>query len=266
MYVAQLGTGEPEIAVVGGIHGDEPAGERAVRTLLDERPAVERPVRFVVANEEALAAGRRYVDVDLNRSFPGDPDSPRHEERLAAALAEEIRGCSTLALHSTQSYEGTFALVEEVGALARAVCPRLSIDAVVETGPASEGRIFSVAPDTIEVECGYQGSESAAENAVELTREFLEATGALATDGGVRQRDLPVYRLRGPIPKRAADSYDVYVSNFEEVAAGEVFAAVDGEGVVADEPFHPVLLSPRGYEDVFGYRAEQVGRLSAAEE
>lgn len=31
-----LGDGEPEIAVVGGIHGDEPCGVNAVETLLDE--------------------------------------------------------------------------------------------------------------------------------------------------------------------------------------------------------------------------------------
>ncbi len=265
VYVEQLGSGDPEIAVVGAIHGDEPCGEHAVRTLLDERPAVQRPVKLILANEEALAREQRYVDTDLNRSFPGDPDATSHEMRLAATLAEEIRGCHVLGLHSTQSYERMFALVDEVGPVARRVCPRLSIDAVVETTGANEGRLFSVAPEAIEVECGYQGTAQAAENAVRVTREFLTAVGALPPDGEPRQTDLPVFRLRGPIPKRTADTYDVYVSNFEEVTAGEVFAAVGGENVVAEEPFHPVLLSSHGYEDVFGYRAERVGTLSADE-
>lgn len=266
MYVEQLGSGEPEIAVVGGIHGDEPCGARAVRAFLAERPDVERPVRFIVANEEALARGRRYVDVDLNRVFPGDPDADTHEGRLAAALTAEIRGCATLALHSTQSYEGLFALVDEVGPFARAVCPKLSIDAVVETGPDEDGRIFAAAADAVEVECGRQGTERAAENAVAVTREFLAATGALAGDCAERNADVPVFRLRGPIPKESADTYDVFVPNFEEVAAGEVFASMGGEDVVAEEAFHPVLLSPRGYEDVFGYRAERVGTLLAESE
>lgn len=265
MYVEQLGTGDPELAVVGGIHGDEPCGEYAVRTLLEERPHVQRPVKFVVANEEARDRNQRYVDTDLNRAFPGDPDAATHEERLAAAIAAEIRGCTVLGLHSTQSYDGIFALVDEIGPMARSICPRLSIDAVVETESADEGRIFAVAPDTIEIECGHQGTAQAAENAVQVTREFLAATGALPDGGEIRREDVPVFRLRGPIPKRAADTYDVYVSNFEEVTAGEVFAAVDDENVVAEEPFHPVLLSSHGYEDVFGYRAERVGTLSADE-
>lgn len=263
MYVEQLGTGEPEIAVVGGIHGDEPCGEHAVRTLLDERPSVQRPVKFVVANEEALASGQRYLDTDLNRSFPGDPTAESHESRLAAALGEELRGCTVLALHSTQSYDGIFALVNGIDAMAHRICPRLSLDAVVETEGANEGRIFTVARDAIEIECGHQGSVEASENAVQVTREFLAATDVLPRDGGPRKTDLPVFQLRGPIPKRTADSYDVFVSNFEEVMAGEVFAAIDGQHVVAEEPFHPVLLSSHGYEEVFGYRAERIGTLSA---
>lgn len=39
MRVAQLGEGDPEIAVVGGIHGDEPCGVHAVERLIEERPA-----------------------------------------------------------------------------------------------------------------------------------------------------------------------------------------------------------------------------------
>jgi len=33
MDVHDLGEGEPEVAVVGAIHGDEPCGARAVRRL-----------------------------------------------------------------------------------------------------------------------------------------------------------------------------------------------------------------------------------------
>ncbi|WP_135365706.1 M14 family metallopeptidase [Halosimplex halophilum] len=261
MRVETLGDGRPEIAVVGGIHGDEPAGVRAVERLMADRPEVARPVKLVVANEEAIERGERYVEADLNRSFPGRADGRSHEIRLAHELGEELRDCVTLALHTTQSYGGMFALVDEVRELAREVCPRLSIDAVVETGHA-EGRIFEVAPDTIEVECGYQGSDRATENAHRVVREFLAATGALPDEETPHQTDLPVFRLGDPVPKTAAEEYEVFVENFEEVVAGERIAAADGEAVVAEENFHPVLLSAYGYEDVFGYTAERVGTLS----
>ncbi|WP_123537555.1 M14 family metallopeptidase [Halosimplex salinum] len=261
MRVETLGDGEPEIAVVGGIHGDEPAGVRAVEGLMEERPAVAEPVKLVIANEEAIERGERYVEADLNRSFPGRADGQSHEVRLAHALGREVSGCLTLALHTTQSYGGMFALVDEVRDLARRICPRLSVDAVVETGHA-EGRIFEVAPDTVEVECGYQKSEQAARNAGQVAREFLAAAGALPDEETPHQTELPVFRLGDPVPKTAAQEYEVFVDNFEEVLAGERVAAADGEVVFADEDFHPVLLSAYGYEDVFGYMAQQVGTLS----
>lgn len=261
MRVEQLGEGEPSIAVVGGIHGDEPCGRDGIEAVLADPPAVNQPVKFIVVNERALAAGDRYTELDLNRVFPGDPDSEVYEMRLAAQLSEELRGCTVLSLHSTQSYDGMFALVDEVTDLAEEVCPRLSVDAVVRTKGNNEGRLFSVAPSAIEVECGYQGSPEAAANAEQVIREFLAALDVTDEPAPVRSESLPVFQLGGPIPKDAAEEYKVFVSNFEPLEPGDPIAAADGETVYADEPFHPVLLSAEGYEDVFGYRGTAVGRL-----
>jgi len=262
MRIQTLGEGDPEVAIVGGIHGDEPCGVRAVERLIEDPPNVERPVALIIANERAIEQGRRYAEGDLNRSFPGGVDGPTHEGRLAAKLADAIGDCLTLALHSTQSYDGIFALVDEIDGDARRICPRLPIDAVVETG-ATEGRIFDAIPRTIEVECGYQGSEQATENAVAVTDAFLQATGAVSDDSPTPTREVPLFRLGDPVPKAVADDYEVFAENFTEVAAGEAFAAADGERLVATESFHPVLMSPYGYEDVFGYTAERAGTLSS---
>ncbi|GGN89946.1 succinylglutamate desuccinylase/aspartoacylase domain-containing protein [Haloarcula pellucida] len=261
MRVEQLGEGEPDVAVVGSIHGDEPCGRDGIEAVLTDPPTVSRPVKFVVGNEAALAAGERYLDTDLNRAFPGDPESEAREDRLAAELAAELRGCTVLSLHSTQSYDGMFALVDDVTTLVRDICPKLSVDAVVKTKGVNEGRLFSVVPAAIEVECGYQGSPEAAANAEQVIREFLAATGVTDDPAPTRTESLPVFQLGDPIPKAAAEEYEVYARNFEELAAGEPIAAADGDQVLADEPFHPILLSAEGYEDVFGYTADHVGVL-----
>jgi predicted deacylase len=267
MRVETVGDGPAQIAVIGGIHGDEPCGVHAVETLLDEDPEFQRAVKFVIANERAIEADTRYVDEDLNRAFPGDPDGDTHESRLAHRLGREVADCQILALHSTQSYGGKFALVDRVREFERRVCPHLSVDAVVETCDFTEGRLFEVSRRLVEVECGYQRSETAAENAVDITREFLAATGALpervsATADG-REEERPIYRLTEPMPKVAADAYEVFATNFSRVAAGQTYAAADEQEYVAEEPFYPVLLSAYGYEDVFGYSADRVGTLDA---
>ncbi|MFB6143204.1 MAG: succinylglutamate desuccinylase/aspartoacylase family protein [Halorientalis sp.] len=267
MRVETVGDGPAEVAVVGGIHGDEPCGVHAVEQLLADPPAVERAVKFVVANEGAIERGVRYVDEDLNRAFPGDPEGGTHEQKLAAAVADELAGCEVLSLHSTQSYGGLFALVDRLGEFERGVCPHLPVDAVVETGQFSEGRLFEATDRVVEVECGYQGSDAAADNAVAVTEAFLRAAGVLSGEHLTRDRadgtaELPVYRLTKPVPKAAAQAYEVFASNFRRVGAGEAFAAADEEEYVADEPFYPVLMSPYGYEDVFGYAADRIDTLS----
>ncbi|PSQ54675.1 succinylglutamate desuccinylase [Halobacteriales archaeon SW_8_68_21] len=241
MEVHDLGDGEPEVAVVGAIHGDEPCGARAVERLLDADLDPERPVRLIVANEAALSAGERYLDADLNRAFPGNSDAAAHEAE-------------------------PFAVVDSMDEVTRAVAPHLPVDAVIQTDAFTEGRLIEH-PHTLEVEAGLQGSESAADNAYWLARAFLAATGTISPPGadGVLdaggRRDVSVFRLRDRIPKPAADSYEVFAHNFERVAAGERFAAADGEPLLADEPFYPVLLSPNGYRDQFGYVADRVGTL-----
>ena len=53
-----------KIAVVCCLHGTEPYGLEVVKRL----PA---SLSFFIGNEKALKENRRFIDSDLNRSFPG---------------------------------------------------------------------------------------------------------------------------------------------------------------------------------------------------
>lgn len=260
MRVEQLGDGEPNFAVVGSIHGDEPCGAHAIETLLDAKPAVDRPVKLIIANERALDRTVRYTESDLNRVFPGDPDADAYETRLAHELLTEIRGCTTLSMHSTQSYSRPFAIVDEAGPLAETICPHLSIDVLVETGGFVKNTLVGYV-DVIEVECGMQGSQQAAENAVELVYEFLAAAGVLSGPVESDTMSVPVFQLQRQIPKDPESSYAVHVDNFERVDAGAPYATHDETEMCAEEPFYPVLMSSHGYERQLGYAAERSGML-----
>lgn len=260
MRVEQFGDGEPELAILGGVHGDEPCGEHAIEALLDADPPVNKPVKCIIANERALERNVRYTETDLNRGFPGNPDTEAYEPRLAHELLEELEGCITLSLHSTQSYDRPFALVEEADPFAEMICPYLSIDAIVEVGKDGvPGGLVSYV-DVVEVECGTQGSTQAAENAVEIVDEFLAATGAI--DNPIEPTGaLPVYELGEPIPKAGGETYAVHVENFDRVEPGEIVATVDDREIVAEESFFPVLLSADGYNEQFGFAAERSNLL-----
>lgn len=256
MRVAQLGEDRPEVAIVGSIHGDEPCGARAIERLLIEKPTVEKPVKLVVANEEALDRGVRYVDADLNRAFENGGDPRDHEYGLARRLAEELAGCTVLSIHSTQSHPRPFGIVNAEETDASEIVRHLPIEALVEVAE-HEGRPFAIeAADLMEIEAGYQQSPKASANAYRAARAFLETTGVLP--GQREPDDVPTFSLGDPIEKPAATRYEVFAENFARVETGEVFATADDRKLRAEDPFYPVLFSAHGYRDIFGYTGQRI--------
>ena len=264
MQTYTLGEGPPEVAVVGGIHGDEPCGEAAISRLVAADPSVERGVKLIIANEMARDRGVRYVDADLNRTFDGG-EGDGHEHGLARTLAAEVRGLTTLSIHSTRSYAHPFAIVNGVEGAAGEVVTRLPVDAVVDVANDLGGRLFELeATPLVEVECGLQGSEAAVDSAERVTRAFLAATGALVP--APEAHTVPIYQMGPPVSKPPAESYRVPVENFRRVERGETFAHADDRRFVADDPFYPVLFSADGYADIFGYVGERAGSLRPGED
>jgi succinylglutamate desuccinylase len=78
------------VVVVGGAHGNEPAGVRAMvafhRLLKDgEIKLHSGKVSLLLGNPQAYRKDQRYLDRDLNRSF-GDPDDATLEGRRAGQI------------------------------------------------------------------------------------------------------------------------------------------------------------------------------------
>ncbi|WP_435177345.1 succinylglutamate desuccinylase [Halorussus sp. AFM4] len=262
MRVETLGDGTPEVAVAGAIHGDEPCGVRAIERFLesDLADAVERPVKLIVANERALAAGERYVEADLNRVFPGDPDSEVHEERLAHDLLAEIDGCTTLGFHSTVSTDEAFGTLADLTPRKAEIMRAMPVAHAADFTGVVEGRSVNL-PDFVNVEAGYQGSAQAAENAYDCLVAYLRLLDVLP--GAPDPTPTDCYRVREVVRKDPGADYEVYAENFERVAPGEVYAATtDGDReLAADREFWPVLLSATGHSTLLGYEADYVGEI-----
>jgi predicted deacylase len=260
MQVHTVGDGPAQVAVVGGVHGDEPCGVRAIERFLAADHDVDRAAKLIVANEPALKRGVRYVETDLNRALPGDPESDLYEERLAADLMDEVRDCVALGIHSTISYERAFANVAYLNERKREVAAHLPVDEVVDFTVVADGRSVEL-PGFVDIEAGRQGSEAAVDNAYDCLVAFLRTTGVLP--GEPPTPDPGYYEVTGAIYKEPGRTYRFRGENFERVAPGETFATVDGESLVADEEFWPVLTSDDGHDTLFGYRATYRGPLSS---
>lgn len=72
---------KPKILLIVCTHGNERIGLETVRRLLAKD--LGRYFDVLVANPLALSQNKRFVDKDLNRSYPGNKQSPIYEERRA---------------------------------------------------------------------------------------------------------------------------------------------------------------------------------------
>ena len=251
MHVEFLGSGTPEYAIVAGVHGDETCGWHAYNQLKSSDLSLRQPLKFVLANERAFHQGVRYCEADLNRVMPGDPTSDVYEERLAAALYEELEGMKVLDFHDTESRSCPFAIITGNSATSLALARSTGLDQVVDMSYMEGGVTQSV--EGVVVECGYHDDVEAATLAYDILRNFLAAEGLIEAD--FTRSDPSVFRVVGEEPGRG---FQFTAENFRRVEPGEVFARKEDAQRRAEEPFYPVLMSTNGYESRIGFKAQRV--------
>jgi len=97
-YVSDSGIDGPTLLVVGGIHGNEPAGSRAAEQIRHWPVVKGRLVVVPKANVPGLAANTRHLPGepenrrDLNRNFPGDRLEDGARSEIGRALWQFVEG------------------------------------------------------------------------------------------------------------------------------------------------------------------------------
>ena len=267
--------GSARVAIVGGIHGDEPAGVRIVERLADELDPLDPSgggggdgdageaglVRLILANEPAIEAETRYTDTDLNRAFPGDADSDEYERGLASRLTAELEGMdAVLALHTSHSAPPPFAIFSDLTESVRRTVTGLPVAHVVDASGLRSTTLDSTVQHTVSIEVGRQGSEEAVEFGHEACLAFLRVHGAVA-DKPPTFSETTVVEGREEVPKGGGVPH-VHFANFEAIPEGAVFAEDDVYTHRVEEPgLVPILASEDGYDDIFGMYGRVTGVL-----
>ena len=255
MEVQEAGEGEPEVAVIYCTHGDETAGKKAVERLFEEDPDFREGVRFVFANEEAWKEGKRYVDTDLNRCFPGDLKSENYEERLAAEMMQELQNVKVLDIHETSTSPVPFSLFTWSDDKTIETLRSTGVDRAVEISYTPGCGINHYGG--VEVEVGPKGTEEAVNEAYRILKTFLVNNGVL--EGQRKLSDPEIYRVYGTKSSPEGDWSSV-CSNFDPVEKGETVASGSTGEVIAAEDFVPVLFSET-YEDILGFKAVRLEKV-----
>lgn len=272
----------PTLIVIGAVHGNEPAGYEAMRKLFPlleaEASSLRGSVVGLVGNRQALAAGVRFLEQDLNRIWVPEVVSRFERERdsesdSSAELAEarelyrEFEDILTTAqgpvfaldIHSTSGLGPAFVVFDDTLSN-RQYAQELEVPIVLGIEEELEGTLLDYlsarGARTAAFEAGQHadpGSVDRAGSAIwvamrasgVLGRNFTvavdQASGALAAAArGLDQ--LFEVRYRHAIPPSAAFKMLPGRRGFQAITKGEVVAEESGEPVRS--PLSGLLLMP----------------------
>jgi aspartoacylase len=279
--MADDGPGRGKVLVVGGTHGNEVNAPWLLETGLREASG-GLELALVIGNPEARAAGRRYLDRDLNRCFDperlADPGA-REWEVLRARQLLELHGPEArdpalvvLDLHSTTAAMGNSLVVYGRRpadlALAAALQQRLGLPIYLHEGdPRQSGYLVERWPCGLVIEVGPVPQGVLNATIVNQTRLVLEvALEVLATARQVDPslpRTLVVHRHLGSLdlPRQADGAAAAMLHprrlgrDWQPMQPGDpLFLAPDGETIgyappsaLAQQTVWPVFINEAAY-------------------
>jgi succinylglutamate desuccinylase len=242
------------------LHGNEPAGVLALRRVLDTLRSLQLPFRgqivAIAGNIQALKAGRRFVERDLNRGWSprgiekaetwlGAPAEDGEQAELIVVLRKELQGdrsdTRVIDLHTT-SAEGPPFLTLADTLRNRAFARRIGLPLVLGIEEQIDGALLEVltagGPVTLGVEAGQHEDPASVDHHERVVWMALIAGGHVreADVPGAREmrealrsarQDLPmIFEVRYRRPVGGGDRFSMRPGyrNFQRISAGDVVA------------------------------------------
>ena len=247
--------------IVGCVHGDELIGEKVIREL--RRLIISRGTLItVLANTRAMKERKRFIDQDLNRSFPGNPQG-NHEERLAYSLTPLLKEVDiVLDIHSTTTDTTSAIILTKVN---KAIRQLLSIfnpkRVVVMKKKVGKTALTGYCKTGISFEYGKDKSEKAYRETLSDVKNILEMVGMIKRkkDGSYKTaRKTEYFEVLDTLARPAKFKLKKTIRNFSLVRKGEIIAKNGVNMQKAQRNFYPLLFGPKSYKEIWGFMAKKV--------
>lgn len=228
------------LTIVGCLHGDELFG-RTVFSYFRKHRAQYPNIKLILAHEMAIRAKKRFIENDLNRSFPGN-SSGMLEERLAAKLLREV--CDSryvIDIHTTTSEIRMTPIItkrnERTLRIAK-LCP--SREVVLVHPPLGQHALITHVSDGVSLEFNrtYARTKQALDDVVQVVDGLLHAAQSVPRNPQV------LYHVTRTIPHSAHLPKDAV--NFKYIHSLGLY---------------PFLLHEKAYTDFVAFGATKRERI-----
>ena len=246
-------SGEPNLLIFGGIHGNEPCGIYAINRFMREIDAgmwslKQGSITFAYGNLAAIKNNTRYVDYNMNRMFGLPQTAPQAIEYARVRLLERLIPNKTamLDLHSALTPAPDFMLAESIAhPLAKALQPTYLVSGwesfATVTGD-TECYGLSLGVTAVTYEAGQHDDAKTLEHAYEMLLRFLNHYHVIDY-AWTHTRSMQHLVLKQVIHKQShQDQWLIPIHNFMSVHKGQEILRLDG--VTFHAPFDAYLVFP----------------------
>ncbi len=247
------------ILVLGGVHGDELCGVFAIRRLLQEfneeiLSLKNGSVTFAYGNLDAIVAKRRFIDVDLNRTFS---EKAILDDTLEAGRAFDLmpffhKMDVVLDIHATAVVSEDFIIAQgSCVELARALSPTYVVSGWNKFSSVSgdaAGYANRVGAIGLTYEAGQINTQGSKRRAYDMILKLLHVTDML--DAKVTFVPfVDCFELQHVIYKSSDElRWKFPISNFDEFAKYDLLLEYDDLQIRA--PYDCFLVLPKAVESV----------------
>lgn len=229
-------------AIVCCLHGTEPYGLEVVKRLPSFLPSF-------MGNEKALKENKRFIDGDLNRSFPGK-ENGNYEEKIAYNLINKLNSFDyILDLHSSSNDLPIFGIITKPNYQKIDFAKQLGLSKLVimQDSFASGKSLIDFVKCGLSIEVGPHHRVRNVSEVLELISNFLNKK--------TKNENIEVFEVFDII-KKEADS--IIIKNFQFTRKGEVIAKSENKEQVAMFDFFPVLIGEEAYKGVLCLAARKI--------
>ena len=238
-------------------HGDEKIGLKVVSEI--KKLNIEKGVLTVhVANEKAFKLSKRFVDRDLNQSFPGKKDG-NHEERLAYVLSPMIREADVVIdIHSTKSELKDAVIVTKLDVATKRCIEAIQPRHVLVMHMSKDTALISQANIGLAFEYGKDDDPAALRNMTRDITRLLQYLGVVEGEFPQKKMVTQYYDVVSEVAKSKGYTLLKNIENYHIIRKGEAFATNGEHQLIAEEDFYPILFGNKNYTDIFGFKGKKV--------
>jgi len=247
----------PVVTIMGGIHGDEFCGYKAVEYLMQNLQQVQcGTLNLVIANELAIKQSKREVNYNMNRIFRNDlPEDIKNTYEYKRSLEiKAILDTTDILIDLHSSVEGSkpFIICEQNGLeLSKCVDVRNILTNIDAFHPGStDGYMNNNAKIGICIECGYKKDPNSTRFAIESAKALLQKLNIIDTDFSIKEYQQDVYQSDYIYTAKTDDfKLNRSFTDFDFIQAQDIVASDGAEQILFDQNYHILFANPNAKKD-----------------